>query len=401
MVMGALAALCVPAMSGVFSLALSEPLFIVLVVGIMCCLAALTGPDHRPWRLWGAAGLLTGLAVLTRYAGVGLIPAGVLAVVMLSGAKVWRRLGQAVGYVALSVLPLGVWNFSLAMRGVAKAPRAIAWHPITGDGVRQGLTTLAGFFVPIPLGAGIVGGFVFAGVAALAIGIVVVFGRRHEVEGARVSPAASVVCVSMVFSTVYVAFLVLSISVADAQTPLDWRILSPIVVPIWVAVLTVVWTMVGSLRPVWAVAVALVAATLVGQAVVARPHLFDEALDGVFTERDSAKSLLLTAVRELPSGSAVFSNQRSAVYLFTHRLNDSLPEVDDMNVTPATFDEVQMDALDAALERGPVFAVYWLDERVEFGEPVMTEEQLSARATVEQRRVFADGVLLQLGAKAN
>ena len=87
-----------------FGSALSEPLFVVLVVGALASLAAAIEKQAR-WG-WVAAAVLTAAACLTRYVGVALVVAEVAVLLMVGGRK---AVGRAAAFAAASVAPLVVW----------------------------------------------------------------------------------------------------------------------------------------------------------------------------------------------------------------------------------------------------------------------------------------------------
>lgn len=86
----------------------SEPVFIVLALSFVLCLARfLQGPSLR-WLLSAAA--LGALACLQRYVGVVLIAAGSLLIVAgASKVSLWRRFRYLVVFCAVSATPLALW----------------------------------------------------------------------------------------------------------------------------------------------------------------------------------------------------------------------------------------------------------------------------------------------------
>src|SRR5262249_33628277 len=87
-----------PVLLEIFANAWSEPLFLVLALAALFALERATA-DPR-WVL--PAGLIAGISVLDRYAGIALVATGVLVLL-------WRRITLAVLYGAVAVLPLALW----------------------------------------------------------------------------------------------------------------------------------------------------------------------------------------------------------------------------------------------------------------------------------------------------
>lgn len=108
---------------------ISESLFVALILGATACTAALTHSERRwPWAV--AAGLLAGLAALTRQNGVVLVVA-VAVGAALAGTARWRRRGVAAGahgrtrrrrglaagatIVAVAVIAIAPWTIRNAL----------------------------------------------------------------------------------------------------------------------------------------------------------------------------------------------------------------------------------------------------------------------------------------------
>jgi 4-amino-4-deoxy-L-arabinose transferase-like glycosyltransferase len=107
--LGAAVALLVasfPVMLENFSGALTEPLFITLMLAGALALLAYLESDRRGWL--AAAGIGLGLAAVTRFIGISLLPVGVMAALL--PPRGWRkRLAAAALYTGTFLIPLLVW----------------------------------------------------------------------------------------------------------------------------------------------------------------------------------------------------------------------------------------------------------------------------------------------------
>ena len=96
-----------PNMLWMFSSAYSEPLFIFLILsGGLCLLAYL---QKERVFLFVASAILIGLIAVTRYAGIAMIAAGALSVLLFASGKVGVRTRKAILFGLLSGLPVLVW----------------------------------------------------------------------------------------------------------------------------------------------------------------------------------------------------------------------------------------------------------------------------------------------------
>ena len=113
----------IPAVIKNFDGAMSEPLFIFLLVASYMTLVGYFVSRKPGWVI--ASGLLAFLATLTRFAGAAAIIAGTLAVLLCAG-KTWRRKFKIVGiYLASSALPFLVWGAVSFLQSSCFASRSV------------------------------------------------------------------------------------------------------------------------------------------------------------------------------------------------------------------------------------------------------------------------------------
>ena len=99
--------LAFPQMLWMFSSAYSEPLFILLILSGGLSLVAWLQRERLSLLILSA--VLIGLIPLTRYAGVAMLAAGTLSVLLLSSGRAWARFKKALLFGLLASLPVLVW----------------------------------------------------------------------------------------------------------------------------------------------------------------------------------------------------------------------------------------------------------------------------------------------------
>jgi hypothetical protein len=99
--------LAFPQMHWMFSSAYSEPLFILLILSGGLSLVAWLHRERLSLLILSA--VLVGLVPLTRYAGVAMLAAGSLSVLLLASGRPWARLKKALLFGLLASLPVLVW----------------------------------------------------------------------------------------------------------------------------------------------------------------------------------------------------------------------------------------------------------------------------------------------------
>ncbi len=204
-----------PSMFDVFRMAWSEPLFMVLIL-----LGLGTAIQHllAGGRLWIAfACILLSLAFICRFAGFTAIATAALLIAAFGEGRLWERGFRAFVFGAVASLPTLLWMAWRSSNNLAG--RTLSWHPIGRVHIHQAAETVSSWIhVDLPL-------WLKALIAVfLAIGAVAAcFRVRHGNRAQHL-----VFMTAILFSVIYAAFIGASITLVDFNTPLNNRILAPV-----------------------------------------------------------------------------------------------------------------------------------------------------------------------------
>lgn len=314
---------------------LSEPLFLSLA---LLALWLLAGYLDRPRpALLGLLAVAAALSVLARYVGVVVIAAVGLALLIWNGRSWKRRLADGFAFGLLACLPLAVWFVRNKLVAGSAANRQATFHPVEVQKLLDGLENMGRWFMPPfvpPLGrAAFVVALVLVGAAAALLL------RRPAADqpSSAQSPAAAAppanlrrtIWLLLLFSAAYAGFLLLSISFLDAHTPLDNRILSPLL-PALIGLLA---CLVAALPQVtrWRWLLPALALALLGLAVIQARQLSAElrARDDAegFASRSWVHGELIEAVRRIaPASRPLYSNWPDAIFHATGRAAYMFPQ---------------------------------------------------------------------------
>lgn len=304
----------------VYLMALSEaPFLCLLLVAILC----LVFYRRRPrLRYLVVAAVSLSLATMVRYAGVAAVVAAVACLLLLPGRSLRGRLRDATLLGVIGLLPLLMWFARNQMLVDGDAARAIAFHPITLDRLYMGIGTIAGWMIPgIEATRGWAVIFVFVGVSMITAVACWVSPRDTRL--------GEFIWITALFNTVYIVFLVVSLSVADMQTPLDYRILAPAFVPWLISFVGLLkllgerWLHVKYIR-LAPMAPALIMLIFNLQAIV---YIGSESRTAGlgYANREWADLSILQHVAELPEKTTVYSNAPDLIYLYTERYSRFVP----------------------------------------------------------------------------
>jgi hypothetical protein len=203
-----------------FATLLSEGLFLPLQIGTLLAISVYVSNGSRRALVLGA--VAAAVACLVRFPAVVLVLTGVVAALLFRREAPLRgRVRAAALFAAIASAPLAVWLVVRAYTVGTATNREIAFHPVAAERLRQALDTFNEWLLPqLALSDRATLGVALVAAAALAVLCAAAFRR-----GGR---AARFVAVHLAYALAYFAFLVLAVTLIDAQTPFDRRILLPL-----------------------------------------------------------------------------------------------------------------------------------------------------------------------------
>ena len=328
----------------IHSMALSEPLFIFLSLLAFWMFDLYFERDaHWLWLLM--CGIFIGLAYLTRYAGLALLPTFVLALIILHDT--WRKRLISSGILIASVLPWMVgWAIRNETLGGSATNRALVWHPITASNFDTALYNVSTFLMPVEAWRRELFKFpaVFVGAVIVILGAILIWilvkARRYRFppatpgtsgSGNAVPPAGKgnwareiVAFTSALYVFGYLASILASMSFFDASTKFKPRILAPIYVSLLILLVVFGLWLWRKRREVAIVLVVLIfGLSAAGQYAAVKELSKGGQGYASFQWYDSKTMAFL---RTLSPQKLIYTNQPTAVYLYTGRGVYVLPD---------------------------------------------------------------------------
>ncbi|MEW6566806.1 MAG: hypothetical protein AB1449_01285 [Chloroflexota bacterium] len=344
---GQAAVMLAPVMLEVHSWVLSEPLFLTILLAFLLSLVHAAQRDRM--ALYVVCGVLASLAWFTRYVGSAVIAAGLVALLFWPG-RPWRsRIRQGLAF-AVGCLPVPtLWLLRNWMVSGALTNRALEVHWVTLATLREGLGVMALWLLPasIPSRVRLVL-FLLGGLALMVGSAWLIWHQPRPEDEVRVaSDATAGVWVLSVFALAYAVLLLLSLSFLDASTALDDRMLSPLY-PVGVMLALVVsrglFDRAGRPHALQATGSIVLVAFVALTAWRGWGTVRALAKDGQgYASRSWHQSTLVAAIRALPDGIPIYSNELDGIYLLTGRPAFMVPiRWDPMRAAPRADFEVQL-----------------------------------------------------------
>jgi hypothetical protein len=317
----------------IHTMAWSESLFIFLTLSGFWALSRFLSRPSAGYLIGSAA--LIALAWLTRYIGVVLVATAGLSILLFSTRSLRRRITVAVLFALISAGPMVLWLLRNSLVGGTATSRELFFHPINRQQVGWALTTLGSWFMIPDNSSGLIKVLPYLAMG-LMIAVVLITKQKHSQRSKEwtgwvtLSALPLLIRIIMIFIPLYLAFLLVSLTFLDANTPLDSRIFSPIYAT---GVILVTYFFVEGLEGLRKAAfvryilIGIVLAFIVALAFTSIAYIQNGYADGIgFTSRWWRESPTLAALRNYPADQVVYTNAPEALYLYTQRSARVLPK---------------------------------------------------------------------------
>jgi 4-amino-4-deoxy-L-arabinose transferase-like glycosyltransferase len=341
----------------IYAVIMSEPLYIVLTFAAFLCLfnylrsfplfshpifSRIAQSFRREnggieggliWLL--AAGILSGLAYLTRYSGLAII--ATFALVLLLIETGWKGKLRALLIYFAGALPFMLaWTLRNTLRGLSATNRELNFHPIAAEKIDAGFRQVWDWLIPgwfagqtsdWPVLSILRASRDWPGTPYLVVGLIagfllvwLIFTVRR-LWGNRKDAALVLFFTSTLYLFVYLAAILFSLFFFDASTPFHDRILAPVYISLLTAFIVFsIWMWRKANAPLRALLVILmfsaawVSTVNAGMAVT---RLHDDPLG--FASARWRNSRLIAAIKALPPDTLLYSNSPTAIYILTDR----------------------------------------------------------------------------------
>jgi len=275
--------------------------------------------------------LSAALALMTRYVGIVIVPTFALALLLLSRHPPRIRIGLAVLGSTMIAFPTCVWMLRNLMIAATTTNRSFALHPAGLDRAWQFLHTVVHIAQPfeiafraVPVAAGVAillaATSYFAWRAAFPR-----FGDHAEARETR----RTLPLIFTAFGIAYLVFLWLSISLIDADTPADNRILQPALIALGVAAFTMFTTgLQHSLsRPTCLLLIGGMCIIVTFNAAHAAQKRHQASEYGIrgYTSREWQSSKVMAAVKNLEAPIRIYSNGPHVIHFLSARTAFTIP----------------------------------------------------------------------------
>ncbi len=295
---------------------LSDPLF--LLVFLVTVLLVDQYLDRPGRGLLVAIAVCVAVAPLIRYVGFAAVAAAALVLWWWSPLPAGNRRRAAAAVVASGLVPSLVWTLYISRVLHGGPVRDVAWHPL-GETLHFTLYIGSGWLLPASVPDGL-RETIFVAIVVVAAGAVVI---RRIRKPSETSVAFRHLSGLVVFAVTYLGVVAMTRTVLDASTPLDNRILLPLIPLLYLVVVSAV---VNVVRPPQAGRI-LAAGLCLLAAAGAVGATFDMVRGGVVNDQAAVvdRSATVAAIRRLPADTIIATGVGDVVYTDTGRGSIRVP----------------------------------------------------------------------------
>jgi 4-amino-4-deoxy-L-arabinose transferase-like glycosyltransferase len=348
----------------------TEPMFLAFMSSALLLMgSAIARPDSRALLI--AAALATAAAALTRYAGISLIAATTLGVILLRRGVLRQRIVDGLVFGLIAGLPLGLWMARNAWFFSSASNREVRLLGFDQHDLDHLARTFNVWTLPLQRMTDLNRAVIYVVVLLLALALLGAAGAgylhrrraavRRPLRGDSDAAAIALRRLLALLAVCYFGLVALTICFLDSSTPFDTRILSPIHIAAMVGATEIGARIAAAGRLGMTVVCALLAIVLAAQVQATRAWAIGAHDRGLgFAMRRWVQSPALGHVSRLPEDTRIYSNAPELVEAHLDRNALILPRPFNVSTRSRTDYEQTMSELAESLrEHGGV--VVWFN----------------------------------------
>ncbi len=377
-----------------YTSALSEPLFITLSLAAILLLWLYVAKLKLSSLI--TFSIFFGFAVIARFEGIFFLPALYVIVFFYGrGHNFKQRFWNTILCLSLTCTPMTIFFAGNIISNGSATDRIFIAHPIPISQYMEELRNLGiNFLAPISLPVWVMP--VFWGlVAVILIAQIFLIIKRHS-RNIRWHSIDTIMPVTwLLFFGFYLVLLYVSITFFDASTPVDARVLSPILCITIVGVFSAIWMISKTLKAslVWcgfllcaALSISLKTPDAIGAAAAIQEN------GSGYTSRQWLNSETIAFVKLLPDDLEIYSNGPDVLGFLNEKKSISIPN-QTFSVTREanSLYTIQIDAMCKLIKEKGAVLVYF--NQITWRWYLPTQEEVKATCNLPVLRRFDDGIV--------
>ncbi|KXK13074.1 MAG: Dolichyl-phosphate-mannose-protein mannosyltransferase [Chloroflexi bacterium OLB14] len=313
----------------VHSTAMSEPLYIFFTLASFLTFYFYFQLKQKRWLI--ITGCLVGLAYLTRYAGLALFATFFVSLILLRNN--WKdRLSRSALFV-VSFIPFALgWSMRNQLVADNATNRTLVYHPITSENIQMGVYNVSLFLMPIEAWRKVLikipnlfNLIIFIILFALLAWILIKGLKKFFQPSTEKPEILSFISVLYIFG--YLASIISSMTLFDASTKFQLRILAPIFVSVLIVSVYFLEKLYHKQKHLSSFFFLVILSLSLYGTINTITDLRKGGQGYASFQWFDAEAM--EVLRHLPEGTRIYTNEAAAVYLYTQRGAYVLPDLVD------------------------------------------------------------------------
>lgn len=338
--------------------------------------------------------LFVGLALATRYVGVTLLPPLVLGLVLLGNRPLKDRMRDAIIATPLVCAPLAIWLSRNLLTAESMTNRSFSLHPVGLTEVKSLIHAIYDIVLPISVSSWVKALHLLFAAVLLIVGFVILCNHKSQ-RGATKHAAVIFASLTALFCIIYIIFLLVSVSLFDAATPLDRRTVWPVSIFLIVAGVSLSWSISTILQNpvIWFAFVSFACFSLIVNGDRTLLFAMEMHSNGIgYTSRSWRTSESIAFVRSLDGDARIYSNGSDVIEFLTGRQAIRIPiKVDAITLKQNDRYTEDLQALCRECTENGAIVVYLTAISRRWNLP--TEDELKSVCTIQASHRLADGTI--------
>jgi hypothetical protein len=336
-----------------------------------------------------------GIAMATRYVGLTLIPPTIYVLLFTGDRPIKQKIRKLALIIFVASIPLSAWLFRNIITANTLTNRHLVIHMFGLSHAYQLLESLSDFVIPLDLPARIKV-FLVIFIATLIL-ILIAYLHRNNYKWPNAKTLSGILSIIFIaFFLTYISFIVISISLLDANITPSPRILSPAFIAIMIAILsfTKSLSVVLNKKILWHGFLLVVLIFSLANSTSAIATAININRNGAgYNSKEWKNSMTLNSLKFYDDDLQIYSNGPEVIKFQTTREASIFPLVIDPRTlkTNQSFDD-QMRVICREMQNGQALMVY-LDELSTKRWYFPTTKELEAKCTLSNLDQYEDGII--------
>jgi 4-amino-4-deoxy-L-arabinose transferase-like glycosyltransferase len=304
----------------IHTMAWSEGLFCFFALLGFYFLANYLEHENNRFPTLALSAFFIGLAFITRYVGVALIVTGVITLALYVSGNKTKRITDCFYFSFLSSFPMLLWMGRNWFISNAATSRQLVVHPISIEKVQIGIQVLLSWlFLPSNYP-----------VILLLILLLIAITYVVSINNLDTNNINRTFEIYFIFIFTYILFLLISISLFDAHTPLDVRILFPVYLSFLLCLVLLSHRVyhTKSIRIVSYLMIFVLFLLAYAQIGIQKEYLSYASTNGIgFSSKKWSQSDMLQWVKKLPQDTIIYTNGPDAIKIIANRSSKMVPHL--------------------------------------------------------------------------